>query len=71
MILHSSDEILRRGMTRIMEERKLSGRDGLVVGLQAVIKQKKLYQMRLIKRKMERERLSLKFAVHRKLRGGS
>jgi len=71
MILHSSDEILRRGMTRIMEERKLSGRDGLVVGLQAVIKQKKLYQMRLIKRKMERERLSLKFAAHRKLRGSS
>jgi len=37
MILHSSDEILRRGMTRIMKEQKLSGRNWLMGGLQAVI----------------------------------
>ena len=37
MILHSSDEILRRDAARIIKERKLSGLEGLVGGLQAVI----------------------------------
>ncbi len=37
MDLQNSDEILRRGAYRIMEERRLFGREGLVGGLQAVI----------------------------------
>lgn len=37
MDLHNSDEILRKGAARIMEVRKLSGLEGLVGGLQAVI----------------------------------
>jgi hypothetical protein len=37
MNLQNSDEILRRGADRIMEERRLFGREGLVSGLQAVI----------------------------------
>ena len=37
MDLQNSDEILRRGAARVMEERKLSGLEGLVGGLQAVI----------------------------------
>ncbi len=37
MDLQNSDEILRRGADRIMEERRLFGREDLVGGLQAVI----------------------------------
>ncbi len=37
MDLQNSDEILRRGANRIMEERRLFGREDLVGGLQAVI----------------------------------
>ncbi|MCK9565096.1 MAG: hypothetical protein M0Q43_03480 [Methanothrix sp.] len=37
MDLQNRDEVLRRGAARVTEERKLSGLDGLVGGLQAVI----------------------------------